>query len=331
VAPRHVALLAALAAIWGASYLLIKIALDDMEPGFIVCARTALAAVVLYGVLRLSGGGADARAAVAEVRRRPAMALLLGFLAIALPFTLITFGELEVPSGLTAVLIAPASLFVALFARFFDESERIDRTQSAGLFVGLGGVALLVGVESVQTLGEFLGALAMIGAAACYALSSFVVKGGYGGTLSSTAISFVSVASGAVLTLPLAAATAPRDVPELGPLAALVVLSVAGTALAFVIFYKLITEAGAGNASLVSYLAPPVALAYGTAFRDEAITAAAIAGLVLILGGVALASRGGRGGTDTVVSHGPDACAGGAGVSRRGAELARAEPSGFRP
>jgi drug/metabolite transporter (DMT)-like permease len=94
-------------------------------------------------------------------------------------------------------------------------------------------------------------------------------------------------------------------------------LGVVGTALAFVIFYKLIAEVGAGRASLVSYLAPGVALLYGALLLDEPITVAAIAGLALILGGVALASR----------RHGPDPVAERARVPRRGPELARSEPS----
>ena len=120
-----------------------------------------------------------------------------------------------------------------------------------------------------------------------------------------------------MLTLPAAIATAPTHVPGLRATLAMLVLGVVGTALAFVIFYKLIAEAGAGRASLVSYLAPGVALLYGALLLDEEITLAAIAGLALILGGVALASR--RNGSDAVAER--------AGVSRRGAGLARGEPS----
>ena len=125
MAPRHAGLLAALAAVWGGSYLLIKYALEDFEPAVIVWLRCVLAGIVLYAVMRLRGGGAEARAAKAELRARPGKRILLGALAIALPFTLITFGELEVPSGLTAVLIAPASLFVAAFAPFIDVTEKV--------------------------------------------------------------------------------------------------------------------------------------------------------------------------------------------------------------
>jgi len=286
---RHAALLAALAAIWGGSYLLIKYGLEDFEPAVIVWLRLVLAGAALYLVMRLRSGGVEARAAIAELKARPGRALLLGFVAIALPFNLITFGELAVPSGLTAVLIAPASLFVAAFAPFLDQSERVGRSALLGMLIGFGGVVLLVGVESVQSLGEFLGALAMIGAAASYGLSTFVVKRYKG--LSSIATSFVSILVASVLSLPAAVVSAPTELPGLRASLSVLALGVVGTALAFVIFYKLIAETGAARASLVSYLAPGVALAYGALLLDEAITAASIAGLALILGGVALASR----------------------------------------
>jgi len=282
---RHAGLLAALSAIWGGSYLLIKYALEDLSAPMIVWLRAVLASLVLLVVLR----GA-ARGALADLRRRPRTGALLGFLAVALPFMLITLGELEVPSGLTAVLISPASLFVAAFAPFLDPSERIDGRQAGGMVMGLGGVALVVGVEAIHSLGQFLGALAMVGAAMSYALSSFVVKNRYAG-LTAVQTPLVSLSVTSLITLPFAAATLPGDAPGLRALLAVVVLGVVGTALAFVIFYKLIAEVGAGRASLVSYLAPGVALFYGALFLDEAITPAGIGGLVLILAGVAIASR----------------------------------------
>jgi drug/metabolite transporter (DMT)-like permease len=308
--PRQIALLAALAAIWGGSYLLIKYALEDFSAPMIVWGRTALAALVLLIALR----GA-ARGALADMRRRPGWAVVLGTVSVTAPFLLITFGEHEVPSGLTAVLISPAALFVALFAPFIDPSERIDRRQTIGLVTGLLGVAIVVGVESISTLGQFLGGMAMIGAAACYALGGFVVKGRYG-RLTSMQTSFVSLSVASLITLPIALATAPSEAPGLGAVGSLLALGAIGTAVAFVIFYKLIAEVGAGRASLVSYLAPGVALFYGAIFRDEAITVAAVGGLVLILGGVALASRRSRE-PEPVASavHGPDAVACRAGVS----------------
>ena len=288
---RQAWLLGLLAAIWGGSYLLIKYALEGFSPADVVFLRTAVGAGVLIGVIRIQGG--EALAALGDVRRRPRHALLLGFVAITAPFLLITFGEKAVPSGLTAVLISPASLFVAIFAPFLDPSERIGRTGAFGLLVGLVGVGVLVGVETVHSLDEFLGALAILAASASYALASFVVKGSYG-DIPPITTSAISVGVGSLLTLPVAAATVRGGAPGLGAVAALVVLGAIGTAFAFVIFYYLITTVGAGRASLVSYLAPAVALFYGAVFRDERITIAAVGGLVLILIGVFLAGRRGR-------------------------------------
>ena len=284
---RQAGLLGLLAMLWGASYLLIKYALEDFSPGFVVFARTLLGALVLYAIIQAQRGAARAR--LSDLRERPGTAAVLGLLAIAAPFLLITFGELEVPSGLTAVLIASAPLWVAVFAPFADPTEKVAGRQAAGLVVGLVGVALLVGVETIHSLWEFLGALAIIGAAAFYSLSSFLVKRGYRDVPALTT-SFISVGAGCLLTLPLAVATPPTEAPGMRALVALVILGVAGTAFAFVVFYRLIAELGAARSSLVSYLIPPLSLAYGAVLLDEAVTAAALAGLVLIFSGVALAS-----------------------------------------
>jgi len=284
---RHVTLLAALSLIWGGSYLLIKYALDGFSAAMIVSARSLLASIVLLAVLR---SRALAGPAWADVKARPWWALTLGVTAVAAPFLLITFGEHVVPSGLTAVLISPASLFIALLAPFILPSESIDRRQGAGMLLGLVGVALVVGLESVHTVKEFLGALAMIGAAFFYGLSSFVVKGRYG-QLAAVQTSWISVTVAGLLTLPIGIATTPGHTPDLGSIAALAVLGVGGTAIAFVVYYELINDIGAARAALVSYLAPGIALFYGAVFLDESITVAAVAGLVLILGGVAIAAR----------------------------------------
>jgi drug/metabolite transporter (DMT)-like permease len=284
---RHATLLTALAAIWGGSYLLIKYALDGFSAAAIVSARSLLASAVLFAILRSRGLAGQT---IADLRRRPKWALILGVTAVAAPFLLITFGEHVVPSGLTAVLISPTSLFVALLAPFILPSESIDRRQGAGMLLGFAGVALVVGVESVSSLEQFLGALAMIGAAFFYGLSSFVVKGRYG-SLAAVQTSWISVTVAGVLTLPAGIVTTPGHTPTLGAAAALVGLAVVGTALAFMIFYELINGVGPARAALVSYLAPGVALFYGAIFLDETVTMAAIAGLVLILGGVAIASR----------------------------------------
>lgn len=285
---RHASLLAALAAIWGSSYLLIKYALEGFSPGEVVFIRATVAALVLWALLARQGDRAgDVRD---DLRRRPGWALAFGAVGIAAPFLLISYGELEVPSGLTAVLIAPAPIFVAMLAPLLDDDERISSRQAAGLVVGLIGVGLVVGVDFVHSWIELLAALAVVGAASAYALAGYVVKRVYTG-VPAIATSAISCSVGAALTLPVAAATAAGQVPGAGALAAALTLGVVHTALAIAILYHLIGQVGPGRANLVNYLIPGIALLYGAALRDEAVSPAALAGLALVLIGVGLASR----------------------------------------
>jgi drug/metabolite transporter (DMT)-like permease len=276
-------------AIWGASYLQIKIALDGLSPSMIVFSRVALAALILYFAVRKL---ADHERAFRFVRRHPGRIATLGLLSIALPFMLITFGETEISSGLTGILVAPGPLFVALFAPFLDPSEKVDRRGAIGLLVGFAGVVLLVGLDAVHHPGEFLGALAVLGAACSYGLGAMYAKNKLSGEgVPPLVISLFSCFAAALMTLVPAIATLPGSSPDVGELAAIVSLGVIGTALAFVLYYSLIAETGAGRASLVGYLIPPAALAYGALLLDEKVTAAAIGGLVLILAGIALAGQ----------------------------------------
>jgi drug/metabolite transporter (DMT)-like permease len=288
VTPRQSALLGCVALIWGSSYLLIKYSLEAFSPAEVVFLRGALAALVLLPLCYLRGGAA--RAALGIGPRHPGRVLAIGVLFVAAPFLLISYGERVVPVGLTAVLISPAPIFIAAFAPLLDPSERLRRAQWAGLGVGLGGIALLVGVESIGTLDQFLGAMAMIGAAACYAGASYLVKRQWAG-VPSLATSAWAVTAGAIIVLPVAILTAHGGTPGGRAIWTTIVLGPVNTGLAFVIYYGLIGEIGAGRAALVTYLTPPFSLAFGLIFKDERITLAVLAGLTLILAGVALASR----------------------------------------
>ncbi len=285
---RQGALLGAVALIWGSSYLLIKYALEAFSPGEVVFLRVGLSSVALVAYCLLRGG--RLRAALGAGARRPLEVLLLGTVSIAVPFVLITYGERSVPVGLTAILLSPAPIFVAALAPLLDVSERLGSREWLGLGAGLAGIALLVGVESIGSLAQFLGAMAMIGAALCYALAGYLVKRRWAG-VPSEVTSALSVSAAALVTLPVALLTAHGGSPGGRAIWTTTVLGLVNTALAFVIFYRLIGEIGAGRSALVTYLAPPVSLALGVIFRGEAITLAVIAGLALILGGVAVASR----------------------------------------
>lgn len=285
---RQAALLGAIGALWGSSYLLIKYALEDFSPSEVVFWRVTVATLTLVVVLRVQG--APWRAARAEAARRPWVGLGLGFVSVAAPFLLIAFGERSIPSGLTAVLVAPAPLFVALFASRLDRTESVDRRQWIGLVAGMAGVALVVGVEAVGTVAQFAAALGLVTAAACYAVAGFVVKGAYRG-VPAIVSSVVSLGAGALLCLVPALLTQHAGAPGLRAVLAVLALGVTHTALAFVIFYKLIGEVGAGRSALVTYLSPGFALVYGAVLLDERVTVVALIGFALILAGVALASR----------------------------------------
>jgi drug/metabolite transporter (DMT)-like permease len=280
-------MLVGLALLWGSSYPLIKYALESFSPAEIVFLRGLLGTAVLLVFVR--GAGGQAWAAVRAIAGRPGRAMVFGAVAIALPFLLISFGELEVPAGLTAILVAPAPIFAIILGRAFEPETPVVPAQVAGVALGFAGVALVVGVESISTVGEFLGGIAMVGAAACYATSGFVVRRWYPG-VPSPATSLAAVAVTTVLTLPAGLATAGGEAPTAAALAAIVLLGAGGTALAFVIMFRLYAEVGPQKATLVGYLIPPVSLAWGVIALDEEITAAPVAGLVLILAGVALAA-----------------------------------------
>jgi drug/metabolite transporter (DMT)-like permease len=280
-------MLAGVSAIWGASYLLIKIALDGFAPSMIVFARVLLAALLLYVVIMIRGG--EDRAALGWLRRHPWRTLVQGTLAVAIPFLLITFGETQISSGLTGVLISPGPLFIAMLAPLIDPTEKVDRRAGVGVVIGFAGVVLLIGVDTVHSIGEFLGALAMVGAALAYGLGAMYARLKFRG-VPPLVVALASCGVAAILTLPPALATLGENHPDTGEIAAVVSLGVIGTAVAFYLYFGLIAEAGAGKAALCGYLIPPLALAYGAIFLDEEITPAAIGGLALILIGVALAS-----------------------------------------
>lgn len=289
--PRHALMLVLLSGIWGASYLLIKYALRDLSEPTIVFGRTALATVALLVFLRMQRG--VGWAALSDIRRRPGTAFLLGLTAVGAPFVLITYGERTVPSGLTAVLIASAPIFIAIFAPFLDRSEVMSRAQWVGLIVGLVGVGLLVGVEQIDTAGEFLGALAMIAAAASYGVSGFILTRSYRG-FPPVVTSALSTGTAALVVLPMVAVQPPAQVPGGLAIFAVIVLGLLGTAYAFVVYYQLIAEIGFGRASVVAYTIPPVALVYGSLLLDESITLTMVGGMGLILVGVFLIARGRR-------------------------------------
>jgi drug/metabolite transporter (DMT)-like permease len=288
---RQIGQLVLMSALWGAVFMLIKYALVDFSPVEVAFFQAAIGAVGLLGIVLFQGG--RARAMMGDILRRPLPAILLGLLAIAVPFILISLGELSVPSGLAGVLVSSTPMFVAVFAPRFDRSVEINRIQAIGLIVGLVGVALVVGLQSVSSFGQLLGALAILGAAASGAISSFIVKLQYRDkNVPPTTTTLFALSVGAVLVAPFAAITASGDAPGARAIIAVILLGLLCTALTFLLYYQLIAEVGEERAALGNYLTPIFALFYGVVLLGESLTIAAIAGLVLIIVGAEITLRG---------------------------------------
>ena len=289
--PRQIGQLVLVAVLWGGVFLLVKYALVDFSAVEVAFFQAAIGALGLFVIVRIEGG--EARSKLNDILRRPGPALLLGALAIAVPFMLIALGELTVPSGLAGVLASTTPIFVALFSPVLGYNTRINRRQGAGLIVGLIGVALVVGAHFVGSLGQLLGALAVLGAAASGGLSSFVVALQYKGKgIPASTTSFFSLSVGALLTLPVALITAPHELPGIRAVLAVIVLGLLCTALAFMLYYSLIDQIGEERASLATYLTPVFALFYGVLLLGESLTVAAVIGLVLIIVGAEITLRG---------------------------------------
>ena len=270
-----------LAAIWGSSFMLIKIALRGLDPATLALARASVGAVAVMAFVRLR---MPLRAAF-EVTSSAFRWLLVGALVnSALPFWLVSWGESRIDSGLAALLQASAPLFAALLAALIVRSERVHGARLSGIIVGFGGVALLVGATGAGTL---LGSLAVLGSALCYAAAA-LYSGRRLSHLPVEITAFATLLLSAALLLPAGLLRLPSHMPEWDVLAAVGALGVAGSGIGFVVYFGLIAGAGGSRAILVTYLTPPAALLYGFAVLDEPVRATAVGGLALTLAGVAL-------------------------------------------
>jgi drug/metabolite transporter (DMT)-like permease len=277
-------LLLVLASVWGASYLFIKIGLEDLSPALIVFLRTALAGIILLPI-------ALSRGALAGVRGLAGPLVLLAAVQVAGPFLLISVGEQEISSSLTGILVASAPIFTALLAPFVDHEERSGGWRAVGVATGILGVALLLGVDVGGDGGALVGSLFVLLAGVGYAIGGFYLKRRFSDAQPLGVVTGTMLVS-AALALPWAAVTAPDATVAAGSLAAVTVLGVLGTGLAFVIFYTLIAEVGPARASLVAYIAPLFAVVYGVLLLDESFGIGTLAGLALIVAGSWLAAGG---------------------------------------
>lgn len=277
-------LLLLLGAIWGASYLLIKIGLRDLSPGMLSFVRVALAALVLVAL-------ANARHALGGFRDRLGWVFAVALAQVSAPFVLIAAGEQEISSSLAGILVASAPLFTALLAIRVDRDERAEGMRLVGVVLGVVGVGLLLGVDLSGSGDELLGGLAVLLAGLGYAVGGLLAKHKLADRPPIGVAAWVLTA-GTVLLVPAALIGLPSSVPAIGPVAAVVALGVVGTGIAFAIFYELIATVGPARTFIVTYLAPAFAVVYGVTLLDEEISVTTIVGLALILFGSYLAAEG---------------------------------------
>ena len=280
---RHLLMLVALAAIWGASFMLIKVAVREVAPVTLVWLRISLAALVLVPVALVVLG----RPGLASFRHAWRRLAVLGVVNSAVPFTALSWSETRIDSGLAAILQAVAPLFTALILVRVG-SDRVTGRRLFGIVVGFLGVALLVGVHSAG--GDAPAALGVVFTGLCYAAG-----GVYGHhrlrDVHPLALAAGSIVIAALLTAPFGIASLPGSVPGWKETGSVVVLGVVGTGVAYMLFFAILAGAGASRSILVTYLVPAAALGYGVALLGEPLTASALAGLALILAGVALGTR----------------------------------------
>jgi drug/metabolite transporter (DMT)-like permease len=277
---REWMLLVALAVLWGAPYFFTAVAVREIPPLTLAFLRVGGGALTLLLIIRIIG--------IALPRDRESWVLFSGqaFLNNIIPFTMINWGQQYIPSGITAVLIASTPFFTVVAAHVFTADEKMTPTRVAGVLAGIAGVATMIGVATVTAFGiDLLGELAVIGAAI-----SYTAAGIYGRRAGRRGIAPMAIATGmltmsTVVLLPIILVV---DQPWtlVWPAApvwlAVAGLAVPGTAIAYLIYFRLLASAGPTNLMLVTFLLPVVAIGMGVTFLGERLAARHFIGMALI-------------------------------------------------
>ena len=282
--------LLSLSVLWGGSFFFAKVAIGELGPLTVVFARVALAALALDIVL--------VAARKTPFRRDAPWSayFVMGLLNNVLPFSLIFWGQTHIASGLASILNATTPLFTLLVAHFLTEDEKIDPAKVAALLAGFAGVAVLIGPGVLVDGTSLWGELACLGAALSYAFAGI-----YGRRFKVLKIAPIEAAAGqvtasTVLILPIMLAVeqpwALPALPSLTVWAALVGLALLSTALAYILYFRILAAAGATTLLLVTFLIPVTAVLLGAAVLGERLAPRHFAGMALI--GIGLAVIDGR-------------------------------------
>jgi len=271
-----------LGVLWGGGFLFIQIAVPAFGPVALVDGRGLIAGMILLLWV-------IARRELPPFWRRWREYLVLGALNVALPFTLIAWAALTISASLSAILMATVPLFTAPIAAV-QLNERVSGRQAAGLIVGFIGVGILVGLRPLPFTPAFAAAVgALLGAAAFYALGGVYTARRFTGASPVESTIGQQFAAFALL-LPFALVMPPRAVPPLSAVAALLILAVFSSVLAYLLFFRLISSVGATKTATVSYLIPLFGTLWGVVVARERVGWETLAGMLVILLGVVLAT-----------------------------------------
>jgi drug/metabolite transporter (DMT)-like permease len=284
------AMLIALAVLWGGSFFFNGVAVRELPVFTIVVSRVGLAALILLLALKL-------RAERLPTDRKVWMAFFgMGLLNNAIPFSLIVWGQQQIASAVASILNASTPLFTVLFAHFLTSDEKMTRGKLAGVVIGFVGVAIMVGSDAWQALGgHVLAQLLCLAGAISYAFAGI-----FGRRFQSMDITPMTAATGQVVASSLLLVPAmllidrpwTLDTPSMAAVGALIGLAALSTALAYILYFRILSTAGATNLLLVTFLIPVSAILLGTLFLNEGLLPKHIAGMALI--GIGLAAIDGR-------------------------------------
>ncbi|HLW03438.1 MAG TPA: DMT family transporter [Ktedonobacterales bacterium] len=275
----------AMSLIWGIPYLFIKIAVRELDPVVVVCARAMIGAAVLLPL-------AASQQMLRPLLRHWRMLVLFSLIHMAGSFVLITYGEQHVSSSLASLLIAANPLLVALLAQGFQKSERINGPRLGGLLLGFVGLIVLLGFDVGGDGQQWLGAALLLTAALGYAISALLLKRQPLADLPRQGIAAAECSVTTLVLLPVALSRLPGKVPSPEAIGSLLVLGLICTALALPIFFALIKEVGASRGTVISYVNPAVSVALGVIVLGEPLTIATVAGFLLIIAGSWLSTTG---------------------------------------
>jgi len=292
--PRAWTELILLALIWGASFLTIKLALDEVPVFTLVAHRVAWACLVLWAYVWWCGF------AMPKDARTWGALLVMGLLNNAIPFTLMAWGQQFIETGLTAIFNAATAVFGVTVAAAIFKDERLTLLRGVGVAVAFLGVAVSIGLDSLARFDlRSLAQLAVLAGAASYALAAAWARARLGPLAPQVAVAGM-LTGASLIVLPLALIvdgppTVPRD-----PItyAAIGYVAVFGTALAYLLYYRILAAAGSGNTMIVTLLIPPVAILLGWLILDEHLTGHALLGFALLAAGLALMNGRARGARD---------------------------------